>query len=165
MRVKHAVVPTAKSLTATAVVKLLAPIRRNRIAKTVFPTAAAVSKTATAAMLARHVKQVMSWHQTRVRPRIVRRAIRPACRVKTARKKKVRPVIRELPFARSASTAMRVNNAVALRDKCPTATAVANRDVPIRPTRRASKDRKIARLAPKTATAAIPVRHAPPGLT
>ena len=49
----------AKSMTARAVVKLLAPIRRNRIAKTVFPTAAAVPKTATGAIPARLVTEAV----------------------------------------------------------------------------------------------------------
>ena len=73
MRVKHALAKTAKSLTATAIVNALpaksmtakavvkypAPTRRNRLAKAVFPTAAAVPKTATGAMLARLVTEAV----------------------------------------------------------------------------------------------------------
>lgn len=64
------------------------------------------------------------------RQRIAPMDLRRQRRAQKAQKRKTCPTIRVIPFAKNASTAMRANNALALRDKSPTETADAR--APIR---------------------------------
>lgn len=92
--------------------------------------------------------------------RNVRRDIRQIRRVQAARKWQTRPITRVIPCANIASTAMRANNAVALRDKSQTATADVRLLANIRRKRLAKAAFPTAAVAPKIAKVAITVRHA-----
>ena len=92
--------------------------------------------------------------------RIAPMDLRRQRRVQAAQKWQTCPITRVIPCANIASTAMRANNAVALRDKSQTATADVRLLANIRRKRLAKAALHIAAVAPKIAKVAITVRHA-----
>lgn len=98
-------------------------------------------------------------------PKLVRRVCRQIRPVQRDIGSKNRPHIQAIPFASSANRVPKANNALALRDKSPTETAVVKLLAPIRQTRHASADQATALPAAKTATAATTVPNVPTGLS